>query len=237
MQQKVAELPSKDHPLSTLAEAIGERNETKVKSLLPAHKKFLNTYKSADGYTLLHLAAWVGTAPTVRALLEAGADVNMCNRFNGASPLHMALYNKEHGLEIMKSLVAQGAGLDAAMEENLIPWCGGSHGLTPKEMAEKLGQKKEIIDFLVSNAETDREIRKSIESAMQTLKAEKKKQSSWIEVVHEKKEDVPRTIAAMVEESLCQSLGETCIRPLEGRIEAMARQAYQNSTKSPCLLF
>ena len=83
----------------------------------------------------LHSAAWRGDINSVRALLNAGADVNAKAPTQWAStiftargtPLHFATF-KKHG-DIVRLLIDRGADIKAT----------NVHGYTPLEVAEKLG--------------------------------------------------------------------------------------------------
>lgn len=80
----------------------------------------INFRHGPHGYTALHWATRLGSAPMVRALLSLGADVNARAR-DGSRPLHfIGLNHSEAGYSVagMKSiadiLLASGASLDAA---------------------------------------------------------------------------------------------------------------------------
>jgi uncharacterized protein len=62
-----------------------------------------------DGNTLLMLAAYHGHVATVRMLLDRGADPDRLNG-RGQAPVAGALFKGED--EVVRSLVAAGAGLD-----------------------------------------------------------------------------------------------------------------------------
>ena len=74
-----------------------------------------------EGATPLHLA---NTPDQVRALLDAGADVNAADDF-GATPLHLQSIPPRptaENLEIVEMLLEAGADLQAETENGLPPW-------------------------------------------------------------------------------------------------------------------
>ena len=72
----------------------------------------LVTASTADGYTLLHLAAYFGHVTTATLLLECGADVAAVSRDDAeGTPLHAAAAGRQHALCWL--LLAHGAPVDA----------------------------------------------------------------------------------------------------------------------------
>ncbi len=74
-----------------------------------------------EGKTPLHMAH---TPDQVRALLDAGADVNATDDY-GATPLHLQSIvprPSAENLEIVKTLLEAGADLQAETEDGLPPW-------------------------------------------------------------------------------------------------------------------
>lgn len=74
-----------------------------------------------EGKTPLHMAH---TPDQVRALLDAGADVNAADEF-GVTPLHrqsIPLRPTAENLEIVEMLLEAGADLQAETEDGLPPW-------------------------------------------------------------------------------------------------------------------
>jgi ankyrin repeat protein len=91
------------------------------------------------GTRALMIAAAQGHVDTVRALLDAGADVNAAD-VTGWTPLHAAAYNGD--LQIVKLLLGHGA----------IPPPPSWFLQSPSIMAEKLGHQD--IELLLKQAET-----------------------------------------------------------------------------------
>jgi ankyrin repeat protein len=65
-------------------------------------------YRRRMGHTPLLRACWKGTAAQVQVLLSFRADVNALDYQKRATPLMWALYNAEHGHEIIPILIQAG---------------------------------------------------------------------------------------------------------------------------------
>lgn len=75
--------------------------------------------RSQKGFTPLHWAtAWSTTPAVVKALLDAGAELNVRGE-NGLIPLHMAAVSKNPA--VVTALLEAGANLNAQNEEKLTP--------------------------------------------------------------------------------------------------------------------
>ena len=75
---------------------------------------------SADGFTALHFAAYLGGAPAVRALLDAGADVHAVARNDmRVQPLHSAAALGD--VEACRLLLDAGADPNAAQQGGYVP--------------------------------------------------------------------------------------------------------------------
>ena len=100
-------------PELDLFEAAAVGDAARLRALLAARPADVHVY-SADGWTLLHLAAFFGRAEAVEALLTVGADVRAVSRnHEGNMPLHAALAGKGVG-RISTTLLAHGADVRAS---------------------------------------------------------------------------------------------------------------------------
>jgi ankyrin repeat protein len=101
----------------------------------------------ADGFTALHLAAYFGTAPSVAALLEAGADPAMPAR-NAmlVLPLHCAASRRK--AENVRALLDGGSPVDAAQQGGLTALHSAAHNgeLSIVEMLLSRGADRNIVD-------------------------------------------------------------------------------------------
>ncbi|MFO0598113.1 MAG: ankyrin repeat domain-containing protein [Myxococcaceae bacterium] len=95
----------------------------RVKALLRVHPDWLDV-KNIRGSTPLHLAAINPDGAVIRALLEAGAKVNVADD-DGFTPLHMAAFHRQADYALL--LLEAGADVNAKT----------NGGRTPLLMAEK----------------------------------------------------------------------------------------------------
>ncbi len=106
-----------------------------------------------EGKTPLHMA---NTPDQVRALLDAGADVNAADDF-GATPLHLQSIPPRptaESLEIVEMLLEAGADLQAETENGLQPWkyvrlhssVSTSHLHTYEDIARAAGESGVSVD-------------------------------------------------------------------------------------------
>jgi len=81
-----------------------------VKQLLKTDKDLTNA-RDMDDSTPLHCAAWKGHLEVVKALLDAGADINAKsqNDHYGDTPLHAASHGNQK--DVVKVLIERGANL------------------------------------------------------------------------------------------------------------------------------
>ncbi len=76
------------------------------------------TYTSADGDSLIHIAAFRGDMASVELLLDAGINPNMVGDM-GCTPLHYAAMIRDR--DIADLLIRRGARVDAINEFGEIP--------------------------------------------------------------------------------------------------------------------
>jgi len=108
------------------AAALGET--ARVKDLLKTDRKSAHEY-SADGWTALHLAAFMGNRQTAEALLELGSSLSTLSKNQMANqPLHAALAGKTDR-ELVGMLIERGADVNAR----------GGAGVTPLHLAASRG--------------------------------------------------------------------------------------------------
>jgi ankyrin repeat protein len=94
-------------PTLTVFEAAATGQTTRVRELIAANPALLNAY-APDGFHPLGLAAFFGNAPTVEALLQAGANVNQQSRESmNVSALHSSAAARRP--DIAQLLLAHGA--------------------------------------------------------------------------------------------------------------------------------
>jgi len=117
------------------AAALGET--AKVKELAKRDRDSIRAL-SSDGWTALHLAAFMGQREAAEALLELGADLSALSKNQMANhPLHAALAGKtDHPL--VEMLLERGANINAR---------GGS-GVTPLHLAASRGDAT-LCDLLI----------------------------------------------------------------------------------------
>lgn len=118
------------------AAALGET--ARVKELIANNPDLLRQY-SNDGWTALHLAAFMGHRETAEALLQAGADLTALSQNQMANqPLHAALAGKTDR-PLVQMLLERGADAKAR--------AGG--GVTPLHLAASRGDEV-FCDLLIS---------------------------------------------------------------------------------------
>ena len=82
--------------------------------------------RQRGGVAVLHIAAYVGKAETVKALIEAGADVEIRSRQHGSSPLHAAAV--AGNVETLKALIESGAQIEAKEHRGQTPLHAAAFG-------------------------------------------------------------------------------------------------------------
>ena len=98
--------------------------------------------RKKDGMTPLHLAAGVGSAETVKALIAAGADVGAQDH-RSLTPLHLAAMQGE--TRVLKTLIEAGALIEAQNEKRL----------TPLHMAAFQGETEAVKALIAAGAVID----------------------------------------------------------------------------------
>ena len=84
------------------------------------NKPSVLSWQDPQGQTPLLISCWRGDAEAVELLLEAGADVTLCN-YVGASPLLMACHKGHNDCAVL--CIAAGADVNGADEEGFTPMC------------------------------------------------------------------------------------------------------------------
>jgi uncharacterized protein len=92
-----------------LAEAVKVADARMVKMLLDAGAGTEGA--NEDGQTALMLAIKIGALPVVETLVKAGANVNVVEKFEDQTPLMWAADAPKNAGEIVKLLLAKGAGV------------------------------------------------------------------------------------------------------------------------------
>ena len=104
----------------TIWEAAALGDADAARAILKRDRKAVHT-RSFDGWTPLHLAAFMGHAAVARVLLDHGADIEAVAQ-NGIAnrPLHAALAGKENP-EVIDLLLEKGADVKAKAEASATP--------------------------------------------------------------------------------------------------------------------
>mgnify|MGYP001985856010 FL=1 len=84
------------------------------------NKSSVLDWQDPQGQTPLLISCWRGDAEAVELLLEAGADVTVCNHV-GASPLLMACHKGHNDCAVL--CIAAGADVNGTDEGGLTPTC------------------------------------------------------------------------------------------------------------------
>ena len=104
----------------TLPEAAALGDTGRAKEILARDPAAIGA-RSSDGWTALHLAAFMGHAPVTRVLLDHGADLEAVSTNSIANrPLHAALAGKG-STEVIELLIARGADVNARAELGITP--------------------------------------------------------------------------------------------------------------------
>jgi uncharacterized protein len=100
-------------------ETVATGQSSRLRELIAKDPSLVNAY-SNDGFTPLGFAAFFGQAEALKALLDAGADVNAASRESmKVTPLASAAAAKQ--TEIARLLIAHGANANARAASGHIP--------------------------------------------------------------------------------------------------------------------
>lgn len=127
-------------------EAAAVGNTSRIRELLHKSPQLIADY-SADGYTLLGLAAHFGNEETVQFLLGQGADVNVRGKDGNLNnmAIHAAIAgNYEH---IVNLLILHGADINAKCEGKWRP------GFNPLHVAAYFGRETVVKTLLQNGAD------------------------------------------------------------------------------------
>lgn len=111
------------HPKLNIFEACMLGKAQLAERMVASDASLVNGY-SADGFTPLHLAVFLGTPETAEMLLAHGAQVNAVSLNSmHVQPLHSALArtNARVGAEMAHILIAKGANVNATQEGGFTP--------------------------------------------------------------------------------------------------------------------
>jgi hypothetical protein len=119
-----------------LAKAIHDDDYDGIKQLVSKNKRLVNIVDPRYGQTLLGLAAYNEKYNSCKALVEAGADPNAFNNFNGETPLMAAagVNNYNSGPDPRYLILLLKHGANPNLEQKYMDY-SGSHGQTPISIA------------------------------------------------------------------------------------------------------
>jgi uncharacterized protein len=135
-----AKAQSADVQSANVADAVMQRDATRLAALLKAHADV--NARQPDGSTALHWAAYQGDARTTAALLAAGARPNVATD-TGMTPLLLAC--EAGSAELVAALLRGGADIDQTL----------ANGETPLMMAARTGSVPVLKLLLARGAKVD----------------------------------------------------------------------------------
>ncbi len=105
-------------------EAAALGNQQRLAALLDADPELLHT-RTADGFTPLHLAAFLGRTGATILLTEMGADIGaVADNESRVQPIHSAVASGDIG--VVEALVRAGTDLDARQQGGYTPLMGAA---------------------------------------------------------------------------------------------------------------
>jgi len=109
-----------ESPSTRAAQAVTNGDAAALEQALTADATVVQ-HVTAEGWSLLHLAAYYGHPALVKTLLVYGADAFMRSANNTANtPLHAAIAGAANA-SCVKLLLAGGAGINATAEQDITP--------------------------------------------------------------------------------------------------------------------
>ena len=128
------------HPPNKIRTFTGTKHQMEYLKRLIDEGADLNARDDQDGWTALHWVAFLGSVEAVRALLDAGAEIDAMDG-NGQTPLFVATLMRR-GRDAAKELILRGANLEAfadleALEEEF----DGDISWLPQELLPEEGRK------------------------------------------------------------------------------------------------
>lgn len=111
---------SSESPSSRAIEAVVEGNAAALEQAITADASVVQ-HVTAEGWSLLHLAAYYGHAALVKTLLVRGADASARSANSTANtPLHAAIAGAANA-DCVKLLLAGGTGINATGAQDVTP--------------------------------------------------------------------------------------------------------------------
>lgn len=128
-----------DYQDDTLHEAVRNDNVNTVSELLKSGKYSANRFNRWGSTPIFYVRSVAMTL----LLMKRGAMVNAVEQLNGNSPLHFIVQNKEGEKELARTLLEQGADINALSWNYTTPLTMAKHG------------RPEIVEFLKSKGAED----------------------------------------------------------------------------------
>lgn len=129
-------------PAFKLAKAVSRQQPAQIQRIIKSRPALVNYQENRFGQTLLEFAAQSNLSISAKALLEAGANPNIPNKFDGRTPLIAAASNFESS-ELVRLLLSHGANPGVMSQ----PVAVGQHATTA--LIEAAGHRLESVKLLV----------------------------------------------------------------------------------------